>query len=59
MKLRRKHKILLSSGIIIISWLMIGIGYTTKISLLQNLFWVGLLLIFTGIVLFLLAVNSK
>ena len=59
MKLKKNHKILLSSLIIIVSWLMIGIGYTTKLNSIQHLFLFGIIFVFVGILLFILAANSK
>ena len=54
MKFKRNYNILLSLLLIIVSWLMIGIGYTIKIGqLINNLLFV------IGIVFFLLTVNSK
>ena len=59
MRLKRNHKILLSSLMIIVSWFMIGIGYTTKVNLLQHLFLFGVLFVSVGIMMFILAFNSK
>lgn len=61
MKLKRNYKILISLLIIIMSWLMIGIGYTSKYGSIINtiLFLGGILFIFLGFIMFLLSVNSK
>ncbi|CAM1369381.1 conserved hypothetical protein [Tenacibaculum sediminilitoris] len=61
MKLKRNYKIFISLLIIIISWLMIGIGYTSKYGSIINtvLFFGGIIFSFFGFIMFLLSVNIK
>ena len=59
MKLKKKYKILLSIILIIMGWLSLGIGYTTKINLFQFLFYFGFIFILFGLILFLSGVNSR
>ncbi len=61
MKLKRNYKIFTSLLIMIVSWLMIGVGYTSKLGSMINtlLFLGGIIFIFLGFIMFLLFVNSK
>ena len=59
MKLKKTYKILLSLILIILGWLSFGIGYTTKVNLLQYLFYFGFIFTVLGIILFIKGVNSR
>jgi hypothetical protein len=59
MKLKKNYKILLSTILIILGWLSLGIGYITKVNLLQYLFYFGFIFITFGIILFTREVNSR
>ena len=59
MALKRSYKIILSIIFIILSWLSFGIGFTTKIDVLQYLFYFGFIFLIIGIVLFFRAINSR
>jgi hypothetical protein len=59
MKLKKTYKILLSFILIILGWLSFGIGYTTKVNLLQYLFYFGFIFTVLGIILFIRGVNSR
>lgn len=59
MKLKKNYKILLSLIFIILGWFSFGIGYTTKVNLLQYLFYFGFIFTVFGIILFIRGVNSR
>ena len=59
MKLKKNYIILLSLILIILGWLSFGIGYTTKVNLLQYLFYFGFIFTVFGIILFIRGVNSR
>ena len=59
MKLKKNYIIILSLILIILGWLSFGIGYTTKVNLLQYLFYFGFIFTVLGIIFFIKGVNSR